>query len=54
MRLVALMNLNSHVLLDAVIGPYCSNEIRLAHDLLKALPDNSIALFDTFFTVLTC
>ncbi len=31
MRLVALMNLNSHVLLDAVTGPYRSSETRLAH-----------------------
>ena len=49
MRLVALMNLNSHVLLDAVTGPYRSSETRLAHTLIKALPDNSITLFDKLF-----
>lgn len=49
MRLVALMNLNSHVLLDAVTGPYRSSETRLAQTLLKALPDNSITLFDKLF-----
>ncbi len=49
MRLVALMNLSSHVLLDAVTGPYRCSETRLAHDLIKALPDNSITLFDKLF-----
>jgi hypothetical protein len=44
MRLVALMNLSSHDLLDAVTAPYCNSEARLAHDLIKALSDDSFTL----------
>lgn len=49
MRLVALMNLGSHVLLDAVTAPYRRSEIALAQSLTSALPDNSVTLFDKLF-----
>ena len=49
MRLVALMNLGSHVLLDAATAPYRRSEILLAHAMLTTIPDNSITLFDRLF-----
>lgn len=49
MRLVTLMNLDSHLLLDAQIGPYRTSELRLTEPLLKAVPDNSLTLFDRAF-----
>lgn len=49
MRLVALMNLSSHILLDAVTAPYRRSETLLAHSMLATIPDNSITLFDKLF-----
>ncbi|MCS2159510.1 IS4 family transposase [Scandinavium sp. H11S7] len=49
MRLVALMNLGSHVLLDAVTAPYRRSEILLAQSLTASIPDNSVTLFDKLF-----
>ncbi|EBM5320490.1 IS4 family transposase [Salmonella enterica] len=49
MRLVALMNLGSHVLLDAVTAPYRRSEILLAQLLTASIPDNSVTLFDKLF-----
>lgn len=49
MRLVALMNLGSHILLNAVTAPYRQSETVLAHSMLATIPDNSITLFDKLF-----
>lgn len=49
MRLVALMNLGSHVLLDAVTAPYRRSEILLAQSLTASIPGNSVTLFDKLF-----
>jgi hypothetical protein len=49
MRLVALMNLSSHILLDAATAPYRRSETLLAHSMLSTIPDNSITLFDRLF-----
>lgn len=54
MRLVALMNLGSHILLNAVTAPYRQSETVLAHSMLATIPDNSITLFDKLFTAKTC
>ncbi len=49
MRLVALMNLGSHILLNAVTAPYRQSETVLTHSMLATIPDNSITLFDKLF-----
>ena len=49
MRLVALMNVRSHVILDAQLSPYRGSEMRLAETFLGQIPDNSITLFDKGF-----
>ncbi|OAT14615.1 transposase [Buttiauxella noackiae ATCC 51607] len=49
MRLVALMNLGSHILLDAATAPYRRSEILLAQSMTSTIPDNSITLFDKLF-----
>lgn len=49
MRLVALMNQGSHILLNAVTAPYRRSETVLAHSMLATIPDNSITLFDKLF-----
>lgn len=49
MRLVALMNLGSHILLDAATAPYRRSEILLAQSMTASIPDNSITLFDKLF-----
>lgn len=49
MRLVALMNVRSHVIVDAQLSPYRRSEMRLADTLLAQLPDRSITLFDKGF-----
>lgn len=49
MRLVALINLGSHVLLDAVTAPYRRSEILLAQSMTTSIPDNSVTLFDKLF-----
>ncbi len=54
MRLVALMNLGSHILLNAVTAPYRQSETVLAHSMLATIPDNSITLFDKLFIAKTC
>lgn len=54
MRLVALMNTGSHILLNAVTAPYRQSETVLAHSMLATIPDNSITLFDKLFTAKTC
>lgn len=49
MRVVALMNVRSHVLLDANLSPYRRNEMRLAEAVVDGIPDHSITLFDKGF-----
>lgn len=49
MRLVALMNVRSHVILDAQLSPYRRSEMRLADEFLQQIPDHSVTLFDKGF-----
>lgn len=49
MRLVALMNVRSHVMLDAQLSPYRRGEMRLAEHFLEKIPDRSITLLDKGF-----
>ncbi|WP_420917735.1 IS4 family transposase [Pseudomonas syringae group genomosp. 7] len=49
LRLVALMNVRSHVILDAQLSPFRGSEMRLAETYLGQIPDNSITLFDKGF-----
>lgn len=49
MRLVALMNVRSHVILDAQLSPYRRSEIRLADEFLRQVPSHSVTLFDKGF-----
>lgn len=49
MRLVALMNVRSHVILDAQLSPYRRSEMRLADDFIARIPDRSVTLFDKGF-----
>ncbi|MHA6128848.1 IS4 family transposase [Pseudomonas fluorescens group sp. PF-1] len=49
LRLVALMNVRSHVILDAQLSPYRRSEMRLADEFLQQIPDHSVTLFDKGF-----
>jgi hypothetical protein len=49
LRLVALMNVRSHVILDAQLSPYRRSEMRLADEFLEQIPNQSVALFDKGF-----
>lgn len=49
LRLVALMNTHSHIMMDAQISPYRRGEIPLAQSMMAKIPDNSITLFDKGF-----
>ncbi len=49
MRLVALMNVRSHLIMDAQLSPYRRSEIRLADEFLQQIPDRSVTLFDKGF-----
>jgi len=49
LRLVALMNVRSHVILDAQISPYRRSELRLAESFMAQVPDRSVTLFDKGF-----
>jgi hypothetical protein len=49
LRLVALINIRSHVILDAQLSPYRGSEMRLAQTFLGQIPNNSITLFDKGF-----
>lgn len=49
LRLVALMNVRSHVIVDAQLSPYRGSEMRLAEAFQESIPDNSITLFDKGF-----
>lgn len=46
MRVVTLMSLDSHILLDAATAPFRHNEILLAQSMTASVPDNSVTLFD--------
>lgn len=49
LRLVALMNVRSHLILDAQLSPYRRSEIRLADEFLRQIPNHSVTLFDKGF-----
>lgn len=49
LSLVALMNVRSHVILDAQLSPYRRSEMRLADEFLQQIPDHSVTLFDKGF-----
>lgn len=49
MRLVALMNTRSHIMLDAQISPYRRGEIPLAEQFISNIPDHSVTLLDKGF-----
>ncbi len=49
MRLVALMNVRSHVILNAQLSPYRRSEMRLAETFIAQIPDHSVTLFDKGF-----
>lgn len=49
MRLVTLMNVRSHVMVDAQISPYRKGEIPQAERLTHNLPENSVTLLDKGF-----
>lgn len=49
LRLVALMNVRSHVLVNAAISPYRKGEIPLAADFIQSIPANSVTLLDKGF-----
>lgn len=49
LRMVALMNVRSHVLVDAQLSPYRRGEMPLAEAFLQQIPDDSVTLFDKGF-----
>lgn len=49
LRLVALMNVRSHVLANAAISPYRRGEIPLAAEFVEAIPAQSVTLLDKGF-----
>ncbi|WP_271408194.1 IS4 family transposase [Pseudomonas sp. Q1-7] len=49
LRLVALMNVRSHLILDAQLSPYRRSEMRLADAFVQQIPDHSVTLFDKGF-----
>jgi len=49
LRLVALMNVRSHVIANAAISPYRRGEIPLASSFIETIPENSVTLLDKGF-----
>jgi hypothetical protein len=49
LRLVALMNVRSHVITNAAVSPYRKGEIPLAEGFIEGLPNHSITLLDKGF-----
>ena len=49
LRLVALMNVRSHVIADATVSPYRTSEMRLAEEFIAGIPDDSVTLLDKGF-----
>ncbi|WP_411569927.1 IS4 family transposase, partial [Pectobacterium cacticida] len=48
-RMVCLMELSSHLILDSAFGSVSESEMNLAAELTTRLPDNSLTLFDKGF-----
>ncbi|WP_123589775.1 IS4 family transposase [Salinisphaera orenii] len=49
MRVAALMNVRSHVVLDAQLSPYRRSEMRLAETFIDRIPNHTVTLFDKGF-----
>jgi len=49
LRLVAVMNARSHVILNAAISPYRRGEVPLAASFHQSIPDHSVTLLDKGF-----
>ncbi len=49
LRMVCQMELTSHMLVNAAMDRYASNEMVLAEQLIETTPDNSLTLFDRGF-----
>jgi len=49
LRLLTLTSLSTHLVRDAVFGEYGKSEMRYAKDLLAAIPDHSLTVFDKGF-----
>ena len=49
LRLLTLTALDTHLVRDAVFGPYGKNEMRYAKDLLDRVPEHSLTVFDKGF-----
>lgn len=49
LRLLTLTSLSTHLVRDAVFGEYGKNEMRYAKDLLAAIPDHCLTVFDKGF-----
>lgn len=49
LRLLTLTSLSTHLVRDAIFGEYGKNEMRYAKDLLAAIPDHSLTVFDKGF-----
>ncbi|MNJ51356.1 hypothetical protein D3C77_466580 [compost metagenome] len=49
LRLVALMNVRSHMILDAQLSPYRRSEMCLAEVFLQQITEHSVTLFDKGF-----
>lgn len=49
LRLLTLTALATHLVREAVFGEYSKNEMRYARDLLPAVPDHSLTVFDKGF-----
>ncbi|EGQ9303761.1 IS4 family transposase, partial [Vibrio vulnificus] len=45
-RMVCLMELTSHQLIDSAFSDYRTNEMRLAEELIEQTPDHSLTIFD--------
>ncbi|NUJ40373.1 IS4 family transposase [Pseudoalteromonas sp. 0303] len=48
-RMVCLMELSSHLIVDSAFDSVAENEMNLASQLVKRVPDNSLTLFDKGF-----
>jgi len=48
-RMVCMMELSSHLLVDSAFDSVCENEMNLAAKLIERIPDNSLTLFDKGF-----
>ena len=49
LRMLTLTSLATHLVREAVFGEYGKNEMRYASDLLQAIPDHSLTVFDKGF-----